>query len=280
MSTKLPEIIEENNLSHAWGRAFLHVMDRSSKHLAPLIVSVTGLVNGLPMEDKTIRTELDAKLKEKSRKCSTKVSALTIFPYDAWTRRGCPDVGAFSKWYLEHFFPRLKARDTRNGHGTYFERMVRFQGSKKDAGTLGLATKNQLEHVVGIWRRDRAKGHSTRHSAIQIAIFDPAKDHTGGVMLGFPCLQQVSLAYDGEDGLAVSAYYPTQYIMDRAYGNYLGLCHLGYFLAKEMGLRMVRLNSFIGLPELGSDWTKKELKPFAEMIRGRLPKTSDTIQPT
>src|SRR5205823_13372804 len=64
--------------------------------------------------------------------------------------------------------------------------------------------------------------------------------------------QQVSFTYDDDNRLAVNAYYPTQYIFDRAYGNYLGLCHLGNFMARELGLIMVRLNCFIGHPELGS----------------------------
>jgi hypothetical protein len=51
--------------------------------------------------------------------------------------------------------------------------------------------------------------------------------------------------------LAVSAYYPTEYIFDRGYGNYLGLCHLGEFMAHEMGLNLVRLNCYINAPGLG-----------------------------
>lgn len=86
----------------------------------------------------------------------------------------------------------------------------------------------------------------------------------------------MSFSYDEADQLAVNAYYPTQYIMDRAYGNYLGLCHLGRFMAKDMGLTMVRLNCFIGLPELGNKWTKRELEPLADLIRSRLPSSDVT----
>jgi hypothetical protein len=74
----------------------------------------------------------------------------------------------------------------------------------------------------------------------------------------------VSFAYDEDGGLAVNAYYATQYIFDRGYGNYLGLCHLGYFMAHELGLELVRLNCFIGRPELGqiSKSARDELKRF------------------
>lgn len=273
MSTNLPLVIEEPNLSHAWGRAFLHVMENSKRNLAPLMVSVTNFVEQLPLEDEAIRQALDSLLAGKAKKYSSKVSGLTIFPHDAWVRRGCPPLPEFSSWYLANLFPRLQARDSHNSRGTYFERMVRFIGSKPNKkGVLEVEVKNQLEHLVGIWRRDREQGSSSRHSALQVSVLDPAKDHTGGVMLGFPCLQQVSFSYDEHDQLAVNAYYPTQYIMDRAYGNYLGLCHLGQFMAREMGLSLIRMNCFIGLPELGNNWGKRELSTFAALVRSRLPK--------
>jgi len=276
MSNKPPQTIAASNLSHAWGRAFLHVMDNSLRNLTPLTLSIDGFTNCLPAEDDAIRQALDARLSARPEKHPTKVSALTIFPYDAWVRRDHPGVAEFSDWYLTEFFPRLKKRNSLNSHGTYFERMVRFQGTKADHGTLQPSTKNQLAHIVEIWRRDGEKGRRPRRSALQIAVFDPPKDHTGGALLGFPCLQQVSLSYDEDSSaLAISAYYPTQYIMDRAYGNYLGLCHLGYFMAREMGLELTRLNCFIGLPELGRDWTKSDLQPLAQLVRERLPHAAE-----
>ena len=38
-------------------------------------------------------------------------------------------------------------------------------------------------------------------------------------------------------GLSITGYYATQYVVERAYGNYLGLCRIGRFMAHEMGLR-------------------------------------------
>lgn len=111
----------------------------------------------------------------------------------------------------------------------------------------GVRVVNQLQFVIDLLKRDRRP----RESALQITCFDPAKDHTGQPVRGFPCLQQVSIAYDDDGRLAVNAFYPMQYIFDRAYGNYLGLCHLGEFLAHETQLRFSRLTCFIGKPELG-----------------------------
>jgi thymidylate synthase len=129
--------------------------------------------------------------------------------------------------------------------------MIAYHGVKQHDEQDEVVVKNQLQHIIDIWNRDRGNGTRPRQSALQVACFDPAKDHTGSTRSGFPCLQQVSFAYGHRGEIVVSAYYPTQYIYDRAYGNYLGLCHLGHFMACEMGLQIARLNCFIAHPELG-----------------------------
>jgi hypothetical protein len=96
-----------------------------------------------------------------------------------------------------------------------------------------------LAHVLEIWRKGDQKGRRPRQSALQLACFDPAKDHTGAALAGFPCLQQVSLTYKEERTLEINAYYPTQYMVERAYGNYLGLCQLGHFIAHQLNVRLV-----------------------------------------
>lgn len=268
MSANMPEVIAQENLSYAWGKTFLTVMDRSARTLAPLTISISGFKDGVPAEDVRIRQALDDTL-DKQDKYSSAVSALTIFPYKHWEREGRPACDELSAWYLTQFLPRLKARDQRNRKGTYFERMVAFPGVKHKDGQDKLVVKNQLRHIIEIWDRDQAHGKRPRQSALQVACFDPAKDHTGSTRSGFPCLQQVSFAYDDSGGLAVNAYYPTQYIFDRAYGNYLGLCHLGHFMACELKLELVRVNCFIGVPELG-DMTKAALCGLANTVRNIL----------
>jgi hypothetical protein len=281
MSTNLPEIIDDPNLSHAWARAFQHVLKRSQQHLAPLVLSVNQFDNnGLPVEDLVIRKQLDTILATKHKTYSTKISAATIFPYNAWLRKGRPSIESFSNWYIDNILPRLKARDPHhNNRGTYFERMIRFQGSDWVNGENTLSYKNQLGHIIQMWKdRFNKDGSRPRRSALQVSIFDPVKDHTGSALLGFPCLQQVSFTYgdSSSNTLALNAYYPTQYIMDRAYGNYLGLCHLGYFVARELRLKFVRFNCFIGLPEIGGQWTKAELRSLESVILGRLPNLSSS----
>lgn len=267
MSTRIPELISETNLSYAWGRAFLAAM-RGSKNLVPLTISIGGLTNGLPTEDSRIRQELDIAL-EQNGKYSCAVSAMTIFPYKYWNLIGGPDIEEFSESYMTKYLPRLRARNILNRKGTYFERMIAFQGVRGKDGKLLNETKNQLEHIISLWPKN-GEHPRPKQSSLQVACFDPIKDLNRSRRGGFPCLQQVSFTYDDTGGLAVNAYYPTQYVFDRAYGNYLGLCYLGYFMAHGMSLDLVRLNCFIGRPELGGV-TKTALRKLEETVNDTLP---------
>ena len=269
MSHTSPSVIESSCLSHAWGRAFLHTFDGARPTLSPLVLAVGGLSNQPPSEDAVVRKAVDAALKQQQMN-SIRVSGLMIFPYDMWVRRGRPGCDAFSVFCVDELVPRLKALDQRNRYGTYFERMMRFSGTRNGRPH----SVDQLQFVIGLLKRPRR----SRHSALQIACFDPAKDHTGQAVRGFPCLQQVSVAQDDQGHLAINAYYPTQYIFDRAYGNYLGLCHLGQFLAHETGLEFSRLTCFIGQPILG-DVRKRDLRPLADLVRTRIAAQADEESP-
>ena len=47
-----------------------------------------------------------------------------------------------------------------------------------------------------------------------------------------------------------NAFYATQQLFNKAYGNYLGLAQLGRFLATECGMVPVRLNVYVGVAKL------------------------------
>jgi hypothetical protein len=263
MSILSPVVFESENLSLAWGRALVQAFDAPKSLLAPMLLSVAGFRGPLPPEDMDVRKAADEAL-ERQEENSVAVSGLMIFPYDMWCRRGKPHCKPFSDLCVTRYLPRLQRLDKRNVHGTYFGRMMEFRGQKRGQPE----TINQLEFIINLLkRRDR---RWPRQSALQIACFDPIKDHTGQSVRGFPCLQQVSVVHDGDSRFALNAYYPTQYIFDRGYGNYLGLCHLGAFIAHETGLEFVRLNCFVARPELGSP-SKKSLEQLVQFVRRKLP---------
>jgi len=225
-------------------------------------VSIGDFSTPLPAETEDVRNATDAALAENELNI-VRITALTIFPYEMWCRRKKMDCEQFTAFCLEKLLPRMKARNSQNRHGTYFERMMNFQGLKNDGEPRAV---NQLLFVIGLLK-NRTKW--PRESALQISCFDPAKDHTGQPVRGFPCLQQVSVALDGQGNIALNAYYPTQYIFDRAYGNYLGLCQLGAFIAHETGLKFVRLNCFVGKPERGTV-SKTKLEHLLEVVRAHV----------
>lgn len=265
MTTARLACIEDTNLSHAWAKVFVEAMKRPKSNPAPVVITLTGFVDGLPVEDLETRQELDKTLTAMGKN-STRVSSLMIFPYDQWVRKGRPPRDEFFTWCVERFAPRLKARDPRNRRGLYFERMMRHPAG---AGTHTY-DGNQLKHIIDLWYWCQDHGKRPRQSALQVACFAPHKDHNLQPRQGFPCLQQVSFTYDNSGGMAVSAYYPTQYIFDRGYGNYLGLCHLGAFMAHELGLELVRLNCFVARVELG-DVNKEGLQELLQFVAGKLP---------
>ena len=49
----------------------------------------------------------------------------------------------------------------------------------------------------------------------------------------------------------MTGFYATQHVYEKAYGNYLGLCRLGQFVAHELGLRLVRMTCVTALAKLG-----------------------------
>lgn len=262
MMTTTPHLITESNLSTAWARAFLHAHDGADD---ALIVAIRGFEQDTPTEDDVIAKELDAQLLRHDIPRIDQ-TALTIVPYEKWLREGKISIEQLTEWYLQSMLPRLKARCSKNSHGTYFERFVAFSGTKLNKKRLEYRTVNQLKYITDFWRKKVAgKNHSRpRQSALQLACFDPAKDDTGSALCGFPCLQQVSFTYHEAGSLEVTAYYPTQYLFDRAYGNYLGLCQLGHVLAHSLGAKLTRFTCFTARPEVGK---KKPDRAFINMLR-------------
>lgn len=259
MSIHQPVVVDLPNVSMAWGAALLHAYHSTETTRTPILVCISGFSAPAPEEDPGIRAGVDKALQDFD-KVSVETSADMIFPYDFWVRRGKPPSKEFSDVCVKRLFPRLKARDRRNRFGTYFERMMGFtgfhHGEKK--------TVDQLTFVIDLLNKE---SRWPRKSALQIGILDPAKDHTGQSVRGFPCLQQVSVTHDGDKRIALHAFYPTQYIFDRGYGNYLGLCHLGAFIADQTGLMFSRLNCFVGEPQLG-DITKEKLHDLVQLVEG------------
>ncbi|MCQ3803385.1 MAG: thymidylate synthase [bacterium] len=240
--------IEEGNLSVAWARAFLHLMARSE--IAPLTVVIRGFDHGEPLEVAPIRELLDDALGAEAKSLSCHKVANTIFPVSLWNPEA--DRQQLYRRYRQ-IMPRV-LKDASNRNGVYFQRLIAYGRNAANGDSV-----NQLEHIIQTWHRG-----NHRRSALQAAIFDPHRDHTNQRMRGFPCLQQVAFAQQGSDGLTVTGFYATQYIYERAYGNYLGLCRLGRFMAQEMGRQLTQVTCVASPAK--RDRTKRSLQKLARDV--------------
>ena len=238
--------VEEHNLSVAWAKALRHVVEEGE--VSPLIVVIRGFSDGQPQEIGSIRQLLDNALASDGKGLSCHEVANTIFPMSLWNPQA--DRQQFYERY-RRIMPRV-LRNRRNRHGVYSQCLMAYGHDAAYRGGV-----NQLEHIIQTWH-----GGNHRRSALQAAIFDPTRDHTNQRLRGFPCLQQVAFAPQGSDGLTVTGFYATQYIFERAYGNYLGLCRLGRFMAQEMGRQLTRVTC-VASPATGGNKSKGYLRELA-----------------
>lgn len=264
MSSSAPLLIDETNLSHAWGRIFLQIINNPGKEISPLVVSLTGFSNGIPDEDQAIQDALDYCLATNDKQ-KVHTVANTIFPSSFWRNHDRKQL--FEK-YLKAL-PRIKAHaKSKNRRGLYFERLISFG--------LGPQNGNQLEHIISEYK----SRPGVRKTMFQASVFDPSRDHVRDAQLPFPCLQHVSFVPQNNDKtLTINAFYATQQIFEKAYGNYLGLCRLGNFMAHEMGLTFERMNCFIGVVKLDTiAKSDKSLTMLKNVVQNALQQTID--QPT
>lgn len=165
-------------------------------------------------------------------------TAGTIFPQSL--AGGNADV--FDRF--ERIWKYIK-KDKRNYKGHYFRRLVAFNERNGEP-------VNQLKHIIDTYNGiEGVRQPVHRRSALIALTFDPTIDHTAQPMRGFPCLQQICLVPKAEGKVTLNAIYAMQHLADRAYGNYVGLEHLGHFMASKMGLELDEVNCIASVLELG-----------------------------
>jgi len=226
------ETISGNNLSQAWANALLKCYEKGGGVLSPAVVHFPAVGEAGEVETAIIRDIVDKYLIDPSKfipnQSIVETVAGTIFPESVWLHSH-GNRHTFFKIY-KNMIPLIR-RERANNRGIYFQRMIAYPSNTGDKEPI-----NQLDHIISTWQSG-----NHRHSALQVGIFDPRTDHTHARQQGFPCLQQVSFhpnGSNGKDGLSVVAFYANQTLIEKAYGNYLGLHRLGLFMAKEMGIQL------------------------------------------
>lgn len=231
-----PTIIEADNISQGWGRVVSKLMEPGINELAPLLLTVShGGVENI-QEEMPIRSALDQLLEEKSL-TSVDVVAWTIFPEDYWKlAKGNREL--FFREYISSFqrVQEFNRRDNRKG--SYFQRLIDHKG--------GGHGPNQLDFIL----RQHAERPASRRSMWQATVFDAARDHSRTAQLQFPCLQQISFTFLDNGAVVLNAFYATQQLLKKGYGNYLGLLHLGRFMAGQMGRPFEGISVYIGVAKI------------------------------
>lgn len=244
-------VAKSSSLSLAWAEVLLHLLDRGVTNLSPAVITISDFdEHSLPRQVPEIQTTIDAFNKQTSR-----TIASTIFPNSLWTPEAEDSAERLYARY-ERIWKTI-AKCPANNKGVYFRRMTAYLPEDMPVESKPV---NQLKHVIETFRNG-----NHRHSALQASIFDPTRDHTHNRQRGFPCLQQV--AFEASDGkLAVTGFYALQHHVPKAYGNYLGLCWLGRFMAGRMDLRLSQVTCIASSLKLGDGCTKSGLAPLKESL--------------
>ncbi|MBB5687834.1 thymidylate synthase [Sphingobium boeckii] len=259
-----PVTLEADNLSLGWGKVLERLTRRGVTSITPLTLTITGFNDdGVAAEVPEIRTAVEAFLETQDKRDSENV-AWTIFPQNYWDlAQG--DREYFFELYTESFQRVQDFNPRNNKRGSYFQRLVDLYGEGKGP--------NQLKWMLDDWD---AHPKARRTSKFQATTFDPHRDYTSQSLLEFPCLQQVSFVHHG-DTLGMNAFYASQQIARKAYGNYLGLARLGAFMAGQMGLRFTRLTIFVGLAQMDVGKTDPDLQTLLAVVRRELKTTGDLV---
>ncbi len=246
--------IRAQTVSAAWLAAVRLALDAPGHRLFHQVTQIEDPT----AEDPAVRQAVDGLLADLSLP-PVETVANTIFP---------SGIAATSKSYEQlteryrRLYPTLK-RWPANVHGTYFGRLVAYPAAGQHIDQLAeLIRKLRTELRTSVPKAARyevnlaAPGETfpTPSPAANGTAFDasekdatvvaqPLPIHCPGQDTGamaFPCLTFCSFQLDGSFLHAV-AHYRSQYLVQRAYGNYLGLGRLLHYVGEQTELQVGEL---------------------------------------
>ncbi len=267
MSEPLMYAREETDLSVAWARAYLTMSQSPERELSPFLLSLSMGAAGRPTESEGLRQALDACLEGSEHQVVDKV-AKSLFPHPLW-RRARGDRQKLYADYLDNLPDYVAMESAKNAYGLYFARLIGYGTDHKTGETLSHLTDkleeggNQIEFII----KECKPG--AQRMALQASIYDPVRDQTDA-RRPFPCLQHIAFVPDfTRKTLTLNAFYALQLLYVKAYGNWLGLCRLGEFVASqtEPRLRFERLNCYAGIQKMNAESRPDDGPQLAELTR-------------
>jgi thymidylate synthase len=223
------------SLSEAWADALAYLLESAPEQRA---VNLNIRIEEPTKEEPHIRAFADRLLADLKMQDAATV-ANTIFPAE-WGL-DLPEPAELAADYRDHY-PMIKSMG--NSGGTYFGRLVAYP-DRETGGTI-----DQLTTTVEKLRKGKKTGPFYR-SIYEFNIYSAGHDRNK--RRGFPCLAHVGLHLDGEDRLHATALYRSHDVVEKGYGNYLGLGGLLAYVARASDLNFGELEviaggSFFGAP--------------------------------
>jgi hypothetical protein len=210
----LPILIQEPNFQLAWVSATRALMSNrwNVKSLAVHIANITSFDESLHYRYENFC--------QNHGLLGPKHVAYTIFPHGLYNRYNNADSLFEAYNRPGGFYDRLRHR-ARGGWGTYFRRMTYYE-------TPGGIT-NQLGSIVRC---------INERNNLYVAAYTMIIQKPGGETVrprGGPCLNYLAVQMEPsqQNTLGLLAVYRNQDFLNRAYGNYWGLCNLLHFLSDQ-----------------------------------------------
>jgi hypothetical protein len=216
--------IERVSISEAWAAALETVLDADDQHVNHLLIRAT---EPLP-EVAEIRAAADSLLADLELQGVDTVRN-TIFPYE--TALDVPDPEELTQEYLD-MYPALKSLGS--PRGTYFGRMIAYPRANGSFGNQLVATVDKLT-AANTGRRWK--------SIYEINIYNEQKDTRQ--TRSFPCMSHLAFHVE-RDRVDCLATYRSHDLIDKAYGNYLGLAQLQEYVAGRAGFVPGELAVLVG----------------------------------
>lgn len=220
-----PRCIESSGISEAWVAAVRTLLGSKRRDAFQFFVRMR---NPLP-ESPEVHRVADELLTTLGYR-SVETVRNTIFPYD-WAN-DIPDPEMLSIDYLDHY---ADLKGLENPRGTYFGRMIAYP---RDDGETGNQLLGTIEKLQGI-----AAGADRYKCRYEINIHNESRD--SGVRRGFPCMSHLAFQLDGQR-LHCFATYRNHDLIEKSYGNWLGLAQLQQYVATTAELEAGELSILAG----------------------------------
>jgi len=235
------EVVRGTTISDAWLSAVVAVSDAPDRQRG--VCHLVTRIASPPDEQPQVRAAADRLLSELGYDPIETV-ANTIFPASmAATSR---DHAHLAERY-RRVYPTLRRLDpARNRHGTYFGRIVAHPAAGGEHDQLAeLLRRLRTELAAPAPKSARYEMNvsepgdlapqepgAEQAAGASVHVYAPGQDNSP---MGFPCLSFCSFQLD-QDRLHMVAHYRYQYLVQRGYGNYLGLARLLKYVGDAAGL--------------------------------------------